>query len=155
MGQLLAVLAVIIFEESEKAVPNLIPVANWQFLIKVWTHVTGLSCLLTKMLEHQIVRKVWKLQYGDREGCPSSLVPQRLLDKMALAKNDLILRNAGFRPLQFNKFCKKQINVLNHWKEYEANICSVTSILLGFWSQTIMSGENFIPFRTISRKIVT
>ena len=48
MCQLLAVLTVIIFEESEKAVPNLIPVANWQLLIKVLTHVIGLSYLLTK-----------------------------------------------------------------------------------------------------------
>ena len=41
-----------------------IPVANWQFLIKVWTYVIGLSCLLRTMLEYQKVRQVWTLQYG-------------------------------------------------------------------------------------------
>ena len=35
-----------------------IPVANWQFLIKVWTYVIGLSCLLRTMLEYQKVRQV-------------------------------------------------------------------------------------------------
>ena len=41
-----------------------IPVANWQFLIKVWTYVIGLSCLLRTMLEYQKVRQVWTLQHG-------------------------------------------------------------------------------------------
>ena len=41
-----------------------IPVANWQFLIKVWTYVIGLSCLLRTMLEYQKVRQVWTLKYG-------------------------------------------------------------------------------------------
>ena len=41
-----------------------IPVANWQFLIKVWTYVIGLSCLLRTMLEYQKGRQVWTLQYG-------------------------------------------------------------------------------------------
>ena len=33
-----------------------IPVANWQFFIKVWTYVIGLSCLLRTMLEYQKLR---------------------------------------------------------------------------------------------------
>ena len=41
-----------------------IPVANRQFLIKVWTYVISLSCLLRTMLEYQKVRQVWTLQYG-------------------------------------------------------------------------------------------
>ena len=41
-----------------------IPAANWQFLIKVWTYVIGLPCLLRTMLEYQKVHQVWTLQYG-------------------------------------------------------------------------------------------
>jgi len=41
-----------------------IPVTIWQFLIRVWTYVIGLSCLLRTILEYEKVRQVWTLQYG-------------------------------------------------------------------------------------------
>ena len=41
-----------------------IPVPNWQFWIKIWTSVTGLSCLMITMLTYKKVRLVWTLQYG-------------------------------------------------------------------------------------------
>ena len=54
-----------------------IPAANWQFLIKVWTYVIGLSCLLRTMLEYQKVRQVWMLQYGSVEKIGLEFFPQK------------------------------------------------------------------------------
>ena len=40
---------------------------NWQILIKVWTSVIGLSCLIRTILEYEKVRQIWILLLGARE----------------------------------------------------------------------------------------
>ena len=37
---------------------------NWQILIKVWTSVIGLSCLIRTILEYEKVRQIWTLLLG-------------------------------------------------------------------------------------------
>ena len=37
---------------------------NWQILIKVWTSVIGLSCLIRTILEYEKVRQIWTLFLG-------------------------------------------------------------------------------------------
>ena len=34
---------------------------NWQILVKVWTDVIGLSCLMRTILEYEKVRQIWTL----------------------------------------------------------------------------------------------
>ena len=40
---------------------------NWQILIKVWTSVIGLSCLIRTILEYEKVRQIWTLLLGHRQ----------------------------------------------------------------------------------------
>ena len=37
---------------------------NWQILIKVWSSVIGLSCLIRTILEYKKVRQIWTLLLG-------------------------------------------------------------------------------------------
>ena len=41
---------------------------NWQILIKVWTSVIGLSCLIRTILEYKKVRQIWTLFLGSSKG---------------------------------------------------------------------------------------
>ena len=42
---------------------------NWQILIKVWTSVIGLSCLIRTILEYEKVRQIWTLLLGKYRFC--------------------------------------------------------------------------------------
>jgi len=74
---------------------------NWQILIKVWTSVIGLSCLIRTILEYEKVRQIWTLFLGLLPNLSSGNFEQIFLKVLKnIVKNSRKMSTLSFRVLR-------------------------------------------------------